>query len=188
MPNPAPLVTPCGTLAGSNKALITLLHIGKGTLRNYRDQGAPGGLELAAWHQWLSETGRSVVAARITQYLPRATKETPDTDEGPAADGIDEAVWKARRARAQAKREELALAEAEGKVIARSRAVQVVRRLGQVVVEQLAPGIWPDLIHSLHAATPDTRQACRRAHDAAVLALRQRLVQAAEQVLLELAR
>jgi phage terminase Nu1 subunit (DNA packaging protein) len=189
MPIKSPLVTACGTLAGSSKALYTLLHVGKGTLTDWRGRGAPAGLNLAEWHRWLSTSGRPMIAERIAPYLQlakQAAEETEDETDDTAT--IDESVWKARRARAQAKREELALAEAEGKVVSRARAVALVRRLGQAVVEQIAPGIWREIFPALHAASPDTRLAAKRAHDAAILDLRQRLAQAAEPIIREMAQ
>lgn len=188
---PSGPLTADGQQLASVQALADVLGCHRNRVSKWRrgSPPAPRSLDLGDWITWLRAARKPSMAARLSALLV----DLPDDDDGvfPDIDNHDaiaqeveeERMAKARRARADADRAELALARERRQVVPRQLCRQVVRRYAMLTVEVITPGIWTDLLDATRSLTPEQRQSLRRAHDAAILRQRQELVAASRQAL-----
>jgi hypothetical protein len=186
------LLTDSGRCAASIQVLARLIGCNRDQIRLWRREPtapAPEDLDLRAWHAWLEQTRRWNFAASLGKALdldPEAIQAA--AEQAPPAPSSVETKEQAdlRFARLRADRMQRELDELDGRLVERVVLERVVSRLSALVVDRLTRGIWSELLPALDAATPDTRRACREAHDRAILAMRSDLGSAAvRQVLAE---
>jgi hypothetical protein len=188
------IVTADGRMAVSLLVLARLVGCHRDQFRAWRKLGAPADLDLRAWHRWLTETRRWTFAANLAKAMgdeaevdpPPAGEEAPAAQGTPPGDAMTEIDADRRYKVARAQRAEMEYAELQGRLVERVLLERAVQRLAAVVVERVQRGIWDALVPALDGATPDTRRACRDAHDRAVLAMRADLgASAVRRVLME---
>jgi hypothetical protein len=169
------LLTADGRQAVSLLVLARLCGCHRDQFRTWRKLGAPADLDLQSWHAWLESTRRWTYATQLAKALPdqpAAGDSAPAAQASTTPDPQNEVDADRRFKIARALRAERELAEIDGRLVERVLLERAVQRLAAIVVERLQRGIWDVLLPALDAATPDTRRACREAHDRGILAMR----------------
>lgn len=184
-------LTADGQQLTSVQALADILGCHRNRISKWRrgSPPAPDGLDLGDWITWLRLARKPSMAARLSALLVDLSDDgvmDNDITDVISEELEEERVAKARRARADADRAELALARERRQVVPRQLIHQTVRRYAMLTVEVIAPGIWTDLLDSMRSLTPEQRQSLRRAHDAAIIRQRTELVAAGRQALTEI--
>lgn len=176
---------------GAVKALAAQLGVSRRRIPKWRLEGGPAGVDLAAWRQWLTDTGRTKILERLVtapldgpapEAAAAADADDADADSDtklewnePAVDAspaVWEKHWKARSNRQVALNAERAARVAARDLIEASEVRALLNAMAAALLEALGDTIWLQQRPYLDGVSDTLRKSLRAAHDQGLLTIR----------------
>jgi len=189
------------TVADNDTHLAKLTQVSRRTIYKMRERGAPTGVVLEQWLQWLKRQPRTAkYVAALVKYLAKhgdvggGKTGTSGAKKGPPAAGVVITVedlgpierMKYDREAVQLDNARRVQAQLDKDLLKQSDVVAAVRRFGSRTVSALKDAIWLEIVPLLDGCPPALVKRLRKAHDAAVRKVRGRIVRAVDTVLADL--